>query len=135
MTDLKHKLMLTGGQMEAVAGVANNLDIKRESGPGPLSLSSCIAPRFFTPCTLGRSLLEAVSDTGFFDVSGDKFLPLPACSIFDEFRDYQQFGDVHCHRAKSISWGSRTGTPNRMVGKRITERLFCSETIILTAVN
>ncbi len=48
----------------------------------------------FTPCTLMGSLLEAVLFAAKNAVSGDVILLSPACSSFDQFRNYQQRGEV-----------------------------------------
>lgn len=48
----------------------------------------------FTPCTPADSLLEAVSDAARNAVAGDVVLLSPACSSFDQFRNYQHRGDV-----------------------------------------
>jgi UDP-N-acetylmuramoylalanine--D-glutamate ligase len=48
----------------------------------------------FTPCTLVDSLLEAVAEAARCAVAGDVVLLSPACSSFDQFRNYQHRGDV-----------------------------------------
>jgi UDP-N-acetylmuramoylalanine--D-glutamate ligase len=48
----------------------------------------------FTPCTPVDSLLEAVSEATRNAVAGDVVLLSPACSSFDQFRNYQHRGDV-----------------------------------------
>lgn len=59
----------------------------------------------FTPCTPVRSLLEAVHEAARNAVSGDVVLLSPACSDYDEFRDYKQMGESFCSAVKSISGG------------------------------
>jgi UDP-N-acetylmuramoylalanine--D-glutamate ligase len=48
----------------------------------------------FTPCSAVNSLLEAVAATGKQAVPGDVVLLSPACSSFDQFRNYQHRGEV-----------------------------------------
>jgi UDP-N-acetylmuramoylalanine--D-glutamate ligase len=48
----------------------------------------------FTPCTVLGSLLEAVILAAENAVPGDVVLLSPACSSFDQFRNYQHRGDV-----------------------------------------
>jgi len=116
MTGFENKLMLAKARVEEQGQGSRKARVKLFPGASEPLLPPPVALRLFTPCTSGCSLLEAVADTGFFDVSGDVFLHAPACSIFDEFRDYQQSGKVHCSKVKSISGGSRRGTHNRMLG-------------------
>ena len=48
----------------------------------------------FTPCTAMDSLLEAVNQAAANAVRGDVVLLSPACSSFDQFRNYQHRGEV-----------------------------------------
>ncbi|MBL9166866.1 MAG: UDP-N-acetylmuramoyl-L-alanine--D-glutamate ligase [Verrucomicrobiales bacterium] len=48
----------------------------------------------FTPCSVCGSLLEAVSEAARRAEPGDVVLLSPACSSFDQFRDYQHRGEV-----------------------------------------
>jgi UDP-N-acetylmuramoylalanine--D-glutamate ligase len=48
----------------------------------------------FTPCTVANSLLEAVIIAAKNAVPGDVILLSPACSSFDQFRNYQHRGEV-----------------------------------------
>ncbi len=66
----------------------------------------------FTPCTVADSLIEAVHEAARNAVSGDVVLLSPACSSFDQFRNYQNRGETFCEAVKSISRGAPAGTPN-----------------------
>jgi len=66
----------------------------------------------FTPCTTSHSLLEAVAEAAKAAASGDVVLLSPACSTFDEFRNYQQRGEVFCSAVKSIGRGGQAATPH-----------------------
>ncbi len=66
----------------------------------------------FTPCTLAASLVEAVAEAAKNAVSGDVVLLSPACSSFDQFRNYQERGESFCRAVKSIGWGPQAGSPN-----------------------
>lgn len=66
----------------------------------------------FTPCTVADSLIEAVHEAARNAVSGDVVLLSPACSSFDQFRNYQNRGETFCEAVKSISRGALAGTPN-----------------------
>jgi UDP-N-acetylmuramoylalanine--D-glutamate ligase len=66
----------------------------------------------FTPCTLVSSLLEAVSEAARHASEGDVVLLSPACSSFDQFRDYQHRGEVFCQAVKTICGGARDADPN-----------------------
>lgn len=70
----------------------------------------------FTPCTPSGSLVEAVAEAAKSAISGDVVLLSPACSSFDQFRDYQHRGETFCAAVKSISRGAVAATPN-MIGK------------------
>jgi UDP-N-acetylmuramoylalanine--D-glutamate ligase len=48
----------------------------------------------FTPCVMADSLLEAVSMAAKNAAPGDVVLLSPACSSFDQFRNYQHRGEV-----------------------------------------
>jgi UDP-N-acetylmuramoylalanine--D-glutamate ligase len=60
----------------------------------------------FTPCTALGSLLEAVAEAAKQAAPGDVVLLSPACSSFDQFRDYQQRGEIFCQAVKSIGRGA-----------------------------
>lgn len=48
----------------------------------------------FTPCTVAGTLLEAVTIAAKNAAPGDVILLSPACSSFDQFRNYQHRGEV-----------------------------------------
>jgi UDP-N-acetylmuramoylalanine--D-glutamate ligase len=48
----------------------------------------------FTPCATVSTLLEALTEAAKRAESGDVVLLSPACSSFDQFRNYQHRGDV-----------------------------------------
>jgi len=73
----------------------------------------------FTSCTVLDSLVEAVSEAASRAASGDVVLLSPACSSFDQFRNYQERGEKFCQFVKSISRGAPAGDPN-MNGKKPT---------------
>ncbi|MEO6183977.1 MAG: UDP-N-acetylmuramoyl-L-alanine--D-glutamate ligase [Verrucomicrobiota bacterium] len=60
----------------------------------------------FTPCTLVNSLLEAVPESAKNAVPGDVVLLSPACSSFDQFRNYQHRGEVY--RDAVAEWARTT---------------------------
>jgi len=65
----------------------------------------------FTPCTVVGSLLEAVAEAARCATEGDVVLLSPACSCFDQFRDYQHRGDTFCSAVKSICGGASDADP------------------------
>jgi len=71
----------------------------------------------FTPCTVFNSMLEALTEAAKNAASGDVVLLSPACSSFDQFRNYQERGEKFCRFVKSISRGAPAGDPN-INGKR-----------------
>jgi UDP-N-acetylmuramoylalanine--D-glutamate ligase len=66
----------------------------------------------FTPCTPVGSLLEAVAGAARHASEGDVVLLSPACSSFDQFRDYQHRGEVYCQAVKTICGGAGDASPN-----------------------
>ena len=54
----------------------------------------CTWRRRFTPCAVKYSLLEEVNNVTRNAVPGDVLLLSPACSSFDQFRNYQHRSDV-----------------------------------------
>ncbi|MFN3409587.1 MAG: UDP-N-acetylmuramoyl-L-alanine--D-glutamate ligase [Limisphaerales bacterium] len=70
----------------------------------------------FVPCTPVASLLEAVNEAVRHASAGDVILLSPACSSFDQFRDYQQRGEVFCQAVKSICGGAPGANSNGQGG-------------------
>jgi UDP-N-acetylmuramoylalanine--D-glutamate ligase len=66
----------------------------------------------FIPCTISDSLINAVAEAAGQPASGDVVLLSPACSSFDQFRDYQERGEIFCQTVKSIGGGAHDCTPN-----------------------
>ncbi len=56
----------------------------------------------FTPCTVAENLLEAFSAATQRAIPGDVILLSPACSSFDQFRNYQQRGEVFRQAVKQF---------------------------------
>jgi UDP-N-acetylmuramoylalanine--D-glutamate ligase len=75
----------------------------------------------FIPCTISDSLINAVTEAAGQAAFGDVVLLSPACSSFDQFRDYQERGEIFCQTVKSISRGGMNGSPNRH-GKNLPVR-------------
>src|SRR5262245_45879221 len=61
----------------------------------------------FTPCRLVDSLLEAVTEAARNAVPGDVVLLSPACSSFDQFRNYQHRGEVFRQAVKDLELTAR----------------------------
>ena len=57
----------------------------------------------FTPCTVVGTLLEAITTAAKNAVSGDVILLSPACSSFDQFRNYQHRGEVFRDAAHALA--------------------------------
>jgi UDP-N-acetylmuramoylalanine--D-glutamate ligase len=68
----------------------------------------------FTPCKVFDSLIEAVTEAAKRAGSGDVVLFSPACSSLDQFRNYQQRGQIFCETVKSISRGAAGDSPKAM---------------------
>ena len=66
----------------------------------------------FIPCTVLSSLVEAVTEAARHAVSGDVVLLSPACPSFDQFRSYQERGEIFCRTVKSIRRGVPSDHPN-----------------------
>ena len=56
----------------------------------------------FTPCTLADTLVEAVEEAARGAAAGDVVLLSPACSSFDQFRNYQHRGEVFRQAVKGL---------------------------------
>jgi UDP-N-acetylmuramoylalanine--D-glutamate ligase len=67
----------------------------------------------FTSCTLADSLLEAVREAADSAVSGDIVLLSPACSSFDQFRNYQHRGEVFRQAVAELSNEGTGSSPVR----------------------
>jgi len=67
---------------------------------------------FFTSCTARGSLLEAMTEAAKDAFAGDANLLSPACSSFDQLRNYQQCGEIFCRLVKSIGRGMLGRNPN-----------------------
>jgi UDP-N-acetylmuramoylalanine--D-glutamate ligase len=85
--------------------------VKRAFVLGEATERICAAWSLFTPCTRTESLLEAVAEAAKAAASGDVVLLSPACSSFDQFRNYQQRGESFCSAVKSIGRGEMTAHP------------------------
>ena len=70
----------------------------------------------FTPCSIVPTLLEAMSAAAERAVPGDVVLLSPACSSFDQFRDYQHRGDVFRQAVRQLE---KSGRKNRSGGSAI----------------
>jgi UDP-N-acetylmuramoylalanine--D-glutamate ligase len=57
----------------------------------------------FTPCTAVSTLLEAFSEAVKRAEPGDVILLSPACSSFDQFRNYQHRGDVFRQAVRALA--------------------------------
>ncbi|HTL54833.1 MAG TPA: UDP-N-acetylmuramoyl-L-alanine--D-glutamate ligase [Candidatus Limnocylindrales bacterium] len=85
--------------------------VKRAFVLGEATERICAAWSLFTPCTKTESLLEAVAEAAKAAASGDVVLLSPACSSFDQFRNYQQRGESFCSAVKSIGRGEMAVHP------------------------
>jgi UDP-N-acetylmuramoylalanine--D-glutamate ligase len=63
----------------------------------------------FTPCTAVGSLLEAVNVAAKNAVPGDVILLSPACSSFDQFRNYQHRGEVFRQAVTELAGAAAKG--------------------------
>jgi len=77
---------------------------------------------FFTPCTRWDSLLETTTEAAKGAPFGDASLLSPACSGFDQFRNYQQSSEILCRLTKSIGRGVSLSNPNMNDKKEITKK-------------
>ena len=75
----------------------------------------------FTACTPLATLLEAVSEAAQNAVSGDVVLLSPACSSFDQFRNYQHRGEVFRQAVRELGQGHAGRQANRPNAERGAE--------------
>ena len=73
----------------------------------------------FIPCTISTTLIKALTEAAGHAASGDVVLLSPACSSFDQFRNYQERGEMFCRTVKSIGRGVRHPHPN-MADKNVS---------------
>jgi UDP-N-acetylmuramoylalanine--D-glutamate ligase len=73
----------------------------------------------FIPCAVSDSLVKSLTEAAHHAVSGDVVLLSPACSSLDQFRNYQERGEIFCRAVKSIGRGVQDGDPN-INGKTVT---------------
>lgn len=95
--------------------------VKRALLIGEASKRMHAAWNLFTPCTIGKSLLEAVAEAAENATSGDVVLLSPACSSWDQFRNHQHRGEVFSQAVKSIGRGVPAGHPN-MIDKNVASQ-------------
>ncbi|HVV70375.1 MAG TPA: UDP-N-acetylmuramoyl-L-alanine--D-glutamate ligase, partial [Verrucomicrobiae bacterium] len=109
-------LLIAGGQDKGLdfhdVGPVVSKRVKRAFLIGETAERIRSAWSLFTPCTTAASLLEAVQLAAKDAASGDVVLLSPACSSFDQFRDYQQRGEVFCQAVESIRRGEPIANPN-----------------------
>lgn len=86
--------------------------VKRAFLMGQASEKIRAAWSLFTPCKVVDSLLEAVTEAVRNAASGDVVLLSPACSSFDQYRNYQERGEIFCQSVKSIGRGMQSHDPN-----------------------
>lgn len=108
-------LLISGGRQKAsefhdLGPVISNR-VKQAFLIGENSEKIRAAWSLFTPCTTSGSLLEAVEQAATQAVPGDVVLLSPACSSFDQFRNYQQRGESFCNAVKSIGRGAMGANP------------------------
>jgi len=108
--------LIAGGQDKGLefhdVGPAVSKHVKHAFLLGAASEKIRAAWSLFTPCTVTNSLLEAVSEAARSAASGDVVLLSPACSSFDQFRNYQERGEIFCEAVKSIGRGAIDMHPN-----------------------
>ena len=66
----------------------------------------------FSSCTVLHSQVKPITEAAQHAVSGDVVLLSPACSSFDQFRNYQERGEKFYLAVKSISRGAKSSTHN-----------------------
>jgi UDP-N-acetylmuramoylalanine--D-glutamate ligase len=110
--------LIAGGQDQGVEfhdlGPVLSKRVKQAFLVGEASEKIRAAWSLFTPCKESASLLEAVVEAAQNATSGDVVLLSPACSSFDQFRNYQERGERFCAAVKSISSGVVGRSPKGM---------------------
>ncbi len=81
----------------------------------------------FTPCTVAGTLLEAITTAANKAVPGDVILLSPACSSFDQFRNYQHRGEVFRHAARALAATMGCGNANHDHNKQVMAAFAKSE--------
>jgi UDP-N-acetylmuramoylalanine--D-glutamate ligase len=76
----------------------------------------------FTPCTAVSTLLEAVTEAAKRAKPGDVVLLSPACSSFDQFRNYQHRGDVFRQAFKELAPAADGGPAERTPAAEVSRR-------------
>ena len=74
----------------------------------------------FTPCTVVPTLLEAMAAAAKRAKRGDVVLLSPACSSFDQFRNYQHRGEVFRQAVKQLEFSGTEGQGGGPTGTRRT---------------
>jgi UDP-N-acetylmuramoylalanine--D-glutamate ligase len=81
----------------------------------------------FTPCAVTGTLLEAITTAAKNAVPGDVILLSPACSSFDQFRNYQHRGEVFRDAARALAATMGGGNGNGHHNKRETAEVRWNE--------
>ena len=76
----------------------------------------------FTPCSAVAGLLEAFASTVREAVPGDVVLLSPACSSFDQFRNYQHRGEVFREAVERLKGGQDCEWRGRFAGVPFRDR-------------
>jgi UDP-N-acetylmuramoylalanine--D-glutamate ligase len=107
--------LIAGGRDKGLdfheVGPVLNQRVKRAFLLGEAAKKIRAAWGLFTPCTVVGSLLEAVTEAAKRATPGDAVLFSPACSSFDQFRNYQQRGEFFCSAVQSIGGGAPGRAP------------------------
>jgi len=72
----------------------------------------------FTPCSVLPTLLEAMAAAAKRATSGDVVLLSPACSSFDQFRNYQHRGEVFRQAVKQLEISGHQGSAGGSANER-----------------
>ena len=106
------KTYLTGPHRFELAGEINGVQFKHAFLVGEAREKIRAVWSLFSPCTVLDSLVKAVSEAARHATSGDVVLLSPACSSLDQFRNYQERGEIFCRAVQSISRGVDHRHPN-----------------------